>query len=123
MLRQCMLAGRWLILIFVGDFGQLPPIGLDPSADARRSLQHTTSAAQRTELMNRPAVGISMLAGSVQALQVNLQEGLAQGVCGKPFVDVFEELCGQYDLDDCNRSLNLQDFPELQRSPAGIAAQ
>ena len=78
--------------------------------------------AQRTELLNRPAVGISMLAGSLQALRVNLQEGLAQGVYGKAFVDSYEDLCRQYDLEGCNRSVNLQDFPDLERSGASIAA-
>ena len=63
MMRQWLLAGRWPILIFVGDFGQLPPIGLDTNADARQSplwrqvARHdlgcrTNFRAQDTRLLN-----------------------------------------------------------------------
>ena len=80
-----------------------PLVVLDATAFADEFLQ-----VQRTELLNRPAIGLSMLAGSLAGLKKNMEEGAAAGIFDKPFVKEFLTLCAKHDVDKINHVLNVQ---------------
>ena len=64
---------------------------------------------QKLELVNRPAIGLSMCVGSLAALRTNLHEAAGEGIFDKTFVQKFEALCVKFDLTALNHTLNLQD--------------
>ncbi len=72
--------------------------------------------ADRTEIINRPDVGLSMLVGSMAAHKVNLEEGLKHGFFGAKFCNDFFALWSKHDMDRVHQMLNLHDYPNLDRS-------
>ena len=83
-----------------------PEVAMDPSLFADEVLQ-----AARTELVNRPAIGVSMMVGSIAALKTNLEEGATAGFLNPKFVEEFIALYTHYDIEACNHVLNLQAGP------------
>jgi hypothetical protein len=76
--------------------------------------------AERSELVNRPDIGLSMLVGNLAALKTNLQEGVVHGFFGAAFVSDFVKIYDKFNLDMVNQTLNLQDFPDIDRSESTI---
>ena len=72
--------------------------------------------ADRSEVANRPDVGLSMLLGSMAGHKVNLEEGLRHGFFGAAFVNGYCALWSKHDMDSVHRILDVHDFPNLERS-------
>lgn len=87
-----------------GTLGCLRPLSvLDAGVFAEENIK-----PDRTELLNRPAIGLSTAVGSLAALQVNLVEGAAAGIFGETFVQEYVALCEKFDLQKVNQTLNIQ---------------
>lgn len=92
-----------------------PELTFDVEAFAKDALR-----ADRSELINRPDIGVSMAVGTLAALKVNLSEGQSHGFFHPKFVSEFASLCDQFDLQKMNEALNIHDFPDVDRSEADI---
>ena len=54
------------------------------------------------------------------ALKQNLLEGVEQGVFHDYFLKKFEKLMDDHGLDKANSTVNVQDYPDIERSQAEI---
>ena len=75
----------------------------------------------RSEIVNRPHIGLSMLVGTLHGLHVNLDESAQLGFVGKEFANNFKAMYTKYDLHHADRMLNVQDYPHAERTEAEIA--
>ena len=74
----------------------------------------------RTELVNRPETGLSMVIGNVVALRKIIDEGAAGHIFSKDFAKKLGEMCDKFDVSHMNRMINVQDYPEVERSSAEV---
>ncbi|CAE7385294.1 FP1, partial [Symbiodinium pilosum] len=71
--------------------------------------------ADRTEMVNRPAFGLSMFTGTLVALRKNLEARWTKrgaGIFHESLAAEFGQLADKYELYEINQILNMQDYPD-----------
>jgi hypothetical protein len=105
-----------IALTNAGSVGLRTPEAIfDPEFFATETLR-----ADRAELVNRPEVGLSMAVGNLAALRHNLNEGVKEGIFHERFAAKFNTLYDKYDIEKANTMINVQDFPDADRSEGEV---
>jgi hypothetical protein len=82
-------------------------------------LKHVS--AETSELINRPAIGWSMLGAIFETFLINIQEGAKTGLYTAEFVHKFEKDYNDLHVLQAAKIMNSQDYPGLDRSEAQCA--
>ncbi|CAE7829280.1 unnamed protein product [Symbiodinium sp. CCMP2592] len=77
--------------------------------------------AYNTELINRPGIGFSELAGSLLSWLDVVQDLGQKKVFHKDFVAHWQKLAEEHSLRESCELLNAQDYPDLERTSAGLS--
>jgi hypothetical protein len=70
---------------------------------------------ENTEILNRPAIGLSMAAGTISTFVLNMREAQASGMFHEDIVRELDDMLEQTNVESALQVLNSQDHPTLAR--------
>ena len=62
----------------------------------------------RHELLNRPAIGLSIVVSSLHATMIIVEEGAAAGIFNGKFARELSALCKEHNIEETSKMLNCQ---------------